>query len=134
MGRPYQAGEAVKSRAMRNKRPALSSESSILDLPTAKLLRRVEMLEARRMRELTAKKVRATIARGGIRVEVNGHLALTSIRIDPELLRRVQPPELEDLVLEVINRARQKMIGELEAEWGLAVRLPNLFPHGSEPY
>jgi DNA-binding YbaB/EbfC family protein len=81
--------------------------------------------------ELAQKTVEASSGGGMVRVVVNGQLALSSIKIDPEVVNPNDTAMLEDLIQAAVNeglrRAREMVSEEMSKVTG-GLKIPGLTP------
>ena len=77
----------------------------------SRMLKEAQKLEKRMTavrEELAAKRVEGTAGGGAVRVTMNGHHEVISIKVDPEVLEGKDPEMLEDLLLSAMGDAKQK--------------------------
>ncbi|MGE5599696.1 MAG: YbaB/EbfC family nucleoid-associated protein [Bacteroidota bacterium] len=97
------------------------------------MMRQIQKMQAEMARiqeELGGKTVEATAGGGAVTVEINGHLELKSVRIDPAALDPQDVGLLEDLILAAVNeglRKAQEMAGGAMAKFTGGLKIPGLF-------
>lgn len=98
------------------------------------LLKQAQQMQAKltEMQEaLAAKSVEASAGGGMVQVQVNGQLAVTSVKIDPSVVDKEDVGMLEDLVAAAVNegvrRARQMIAEEMSKLTG-GIKIPGLMP------
>lgn len=81
--------------------------------------------------ELGRKTVEASSGGGMVQVVVNGHLACSSVRVDPAVINPQDKEMLEDLILAAVNeglrRAREMVSEEMSKITG-GFKIPGLMP------
>lgn len=81
--------------------------------------------------DLGRKTVDASSGGGMVQVTVNGHLALSAIKVDPSVINPQDKEMLEDLVLAAVNeglrRAREMAAEEMSKVTG-GFKIPGLVP------
>lgn len=81
--------------------------------------------------DLGRKTVDASSGGGMVQVTVNGHLALSAIKVDPSVINPQDKEMLEDLVLAAVNeglrRAREMVAEEMGKVTG-GLKIPGLMP------
>ena len=81
--------------------------------------------------ELAQRTVEASSGGGMVRVTINGQLALSSVKIDPSVVKAEEIEMLEDLVLAAVNegirRAREMASEEMSKLTG-GFKIPGLMP------
>ncbi|MEM1202023.1 MAG: YbaB/EbfC family nucleoid-associated protein [Acidobacteriota bacterium] len=93
-----------------------------------KLLKQAQDMQEKMQRELGETFVDAAVGGGIVRVKMDGHKRVLSVRIDPEAMDPEDPGMLEDLIVACVNEASRKMDEALRHKMGsLASGLPNLF-------
>lgn len=93
-----------------------------------KLLKQAKEMEEKMKRELTETVVEASVGGGLVKVSMNGHKHLLSVKLDPEGMDPEDPEMLEDLILSAVNEATRKVDDSLGRKFGsMAGALPNLF-------
>lgn len=98
------------------------------DKAMAKMLARAERMHQREQRKLANMKATATVNKGRVKARMNGHRTLLSMHIDPELLADPdQRHELEDMIVEAINKATDQIDEKLGSPFGTLESLPGLF-------
>ena len=91
-----------------------------------KLLRRAREMQQEKSRRLAGTVVEATAADGRVTARMNGHRALLSIEIDPDLVLPENKASLEGLVTEVINDATSQIDEILAERFGIVDKMPSL--------
>ena len=82
-------------------------------------------------KELAHKEVEASAGGGMVTVRMNGVQQITSVRIDPEVVRPEEREMLEDLISAAANEAVKRSQELMKEEIGKAaggLNLPGLFP------
>lgn len=81
--------------------------------------------------ELARKSVEASSGGGMVQVTVNGHLAFSSVKVDPAVINPQDKEMLEDLILAAVNeglrRAREMVSEEMSKVTG-GLKIPGLIP------
>lgn len=81
--------------------------------------------------DLGRKTVQASSGGGMVQVTVNGHLAFSSIKVDPAVVNPQEKEMLEDLILAAVNeglrRAREMVSEEMSKVTG-GFKIPGLMP------
>ena len=91
-----------------------------------KMLRRAREMKEKQDRRLAETVVDATVADGKIEGKMNGHRALLSIRVDPDLIRLDHREALEQHVVELVNNLVDQMDEILETRFGIVDKMPSL--------
>ena len=96
-----------------------------------KMMKQAQEMQERLQRELEEASVEASVGGGMVSVTMNGHKALLSIVIDPEVLDPEDPGMVQDLVVAAVNEASRR-VDELMQEkvGGLAGALGGGLPGG----
>ena len=74
-----------------------------------KQLQKAQAQMAKMQEQLGEKTVESSSGGGVIRVEVNGHKELLTLKIDPEALGEENREMLEDMILAAVNEALRKV-------------------------
>ena len=98
-----------------------------------KMLERARKMKEREQRRLSKMTVTSTALKGKVKATINGHRALTSVHVDPELLVEDRCAELEQLILKVVNSAATRIDEKLGSKYGTLDSLPNLFSDFFDP-
>lgn len=100
----------------------------------AGLLKQAQEIQARLAQiqeELARRTVEASAGGGMVRATVNGKLALTSIKIDPTVVRAEDCEMLQDLILAAVNeglRQAREMVSEEMSKLTGGLKIPGLVP------
>src|ERR1041384_237805 len=95
-----------------------------------KLMKQLQQAQEGVQREIDALEVEAASGGGMVKVVMDGHKALKSLRIDPEVVSKEDVEMLQDLVTAAVNEAsRQGDEAGREKIGGLAggMKIPGLF-------
>lgn len=101
---------------------------NVMDLQ--KMLKTAKEMQDRLQRELAALRVEGASGGGMVNVVLDGHKALQSIRIDPEVVDRGEVEMLQDLVVAAFNDAAAKVDEALSQKLGGlggGLKVPGLF-------
>jgi hypothetical protein len=74
-----------------------------------KMMKQLQQAQERVQREIDALEVEATSGGGMVKVVMDGHKALKSLRIDPEVVSKDDVEMLQDLVTAAVNEASRKV-------------------------
>jgi DNA-binding YbaB/EbfC family protein len=100
---------------------------NVMDLQ--KMLKSAKEMQDRLQKELATLRVEGSSGGGMITVVLDGHKALQSIRIDPEVVNRAEVEMLQDLVVAAFNDGAAK-VDEVLAEklggLGAGLKIPGL--------
>lgn len=101
------------------------------DPATEALLEQAREMRRKRHRDLAETVAESKVGNGRVRAKVNGHRALVSIRIAPELLVPDRREELEELVTRAFNNA----LGRIEDKLGddAGPNMGTLFANSIDP-
>lgn len=95
-----------------------------------KMMKQLQQAQERLQQEIAAIVVDATSGGGMIKVEMDGHRNLKSLKIDPEVVNKDDVDMLQDLILAAVNEASRKVeAATQEKVAGLTggMKLPGLF-------
>jgi hypothetical protein len=96
-----------------------------------KLMRQAQQMQERLQKELEETSVEASVGGGMVTVTMNGHKALTGVKVDPEVLDPEDPSMLEDLVLAAVNEASRRVDEMVQQKvGGLTGALGGMLPGG----
>lgn len=92
------------------------------------LMKQAQQMQEKMQQELAEMVVSASVGGNMVRVEMNGHKNLVSVKIDPEVIDPEDSSMLEDLILAAVNEASRRVDEEVQGRLGtLTTGLPNLF-------
>ena len=91
-----------------------------------KMLKRAREMKEKQDRRLAETVIEATVADGKIEGKMNGHRALLSVRVDPDLVRLDNRETLERQVIELVNKLIDEMDEILEKRFGIVDKMPSL--------
>ena len=100
---------------------------NVMDLQ--KMLKSAKEMQDRLQKELAALRVEGSSGGGMVTVVLDGHKALQSIRIDPEVVNRDEVEMLQDLVVAAFNDAAAKVDEALAQKLGglgAGLKIPGL--------
>jgi DNA-binding YbaB/EbfC family protein len=100
---------------------------NVMDLQ--KMLKTAKEMQDRLQQELAALRVEGSSGGGMVGVVLDGHKALKSIRIDPEVVDRSEVDMLQDLVVAAFNDAAAKVDESLAQKLGglgAGLKIPGL--------
>jgi DNA-binding YbaB/EbfC family protein len=100
---------------------------NVMDLQ--KMLKSAKEMQDRLQKELAALRVEGSSGGGMVTVVLDGHKALQSIRIDPEVVNREEVEMLQDLVVAAFNDAAAKVEEALAQKLGglgAGLKIPGL--------
>jgi DNA-binding YbaB/EbfC family protein len=100
---------------------------NVMDLQ--KMLKTAKEMQDRLQQELAALRVEGASGGGMVNVVLDGHKALQSIRIDPEVVDRGEVEMLQDLVVAAFNDAAAKVDEALAQKlggFGGGLKIPGL--------
>ena len=83
-----------------------------------KLMKQLQEAQERLQSEIAALVVEAAAGGGMVRVEMDGHKQLRSLRIDPEVVSKDDVEMLQDLVLAAVNEASRKVDDTIQQKVG----------------
>ena len=72
------------------------------------MMKQAQQMQDQMQKQMAEMKIEGQAGGGMVTVEINGHKAMLSIKIDPEAVSKDDVPMLEDLVLAAINDAHRK--------------------------
>lgn len=101
---------------------------NVMDLQ--KMLRTAKEMQDRLQKELAEMRVDGTSGGGMVRVVVDGHKNLLSVRIEPEVADRNEIEMLQDLIVAAANDASRKVDEALAHKMGGlggGLKIPGLF-------
>ena len=76
---------------------------------------------------MTAMKATSKAGKGRVQATMNGHRALVSVRIKPEMMAEDNLDELQLLVVKAVNGALKQIDEKLGSPYGTLASLPSLF-------
>ena len=91
-----------------------------------KILERAREMQKKQHRRLRETTVESSVADGKLQGTMNGHRALISLGIDPELADPAQRTSLERAVVELVNDLVTKTDEVLSKRFGLVDKMPSL--------
>jgi len=100
---------------------------NVMDLQ--KMLKSAKEMQDRLQKELDALRVEGSSGGGMVTVVLDGHKALQSIRIDPEVVSRDEVEMLQDLIVAAFNDGAAKVDEALAAKLGglgAGLKIPGL--------
>ena len=83
-----------------------------------KLMKQLQQAQERVQREIDALEIEATSGGGMVKVVMDGHKALKSLRIDPEVVSKDDVEMLQDLIVAAVNEAARKVDEEVQQKIG----------------
>jgi DNA-binding YbaB/EbfC family protein len=101
---------------------------NVMDLQ--KMLKTAKEMQERLQQELAALRVEGSSGGGMVNVVLDGHKALHSLRIEPEVVRQDEVEMLQDLVIAAFNDAAAKVDEALSQKLGGlggGLKIPGLF-------
>jgi DNA-binding YbaB/EbfC family protein len=101
---------------------------NVMDLQ--KMLKSAKEMQDRLQKEMAALRIEGSSGGGMVTVVLDGHKALQSIRIDPEVAGRDDVEMLQDLIVAAFNDAAAKVEEALAAKLGglgAGLKIPGLF-------
>ena len=101
---------------------------NVMDLQ--KMLKSAKEMQDRLQKELAALRIEGSSGGGMITVVLDGHKALQSIRIEPEVVNRDEVEMLQDLIVAAFNDAAAKVDEHLSQKlsaFGGGLKIPGLF-------
>jgi DNA-binding YbaB/EbfC family protein len=78
-----------------------------------KLMKQLQQKQERVQQEIAALEIEASSGGGMVTVVMDGHKAVKSLRIDPEVVSKDDVDMLQDLILAAINDAHRKVDEQL---------------------
>lgn len=100
---------------------------NVMDLQ--KMLKSAQEMQDRLQKELAELRVDGSSGGGMVTVVLDGHKALQSIRIDPEVVNRDEVEMLQDLIVAAFNDGAAKVDEALAAKlggFGAGLKIPGL--------
>ena len=92
------------------------------------LMKQAQEMQAKLQRELAETVIEASVGGGMVKVKMNGHKQLVSVKIEKEAIDPDDPGILEDLILSAVNEAGRRLEETMQNKVGsLASSLPGLF-------
>jgi len=82
------------------------------------MMKQAQQMQERLQKQMTDMRVEATAGGGMVTVVVNGHKAIQSLTIDPEVVSKEDVEMLQDLILAAINDANRKAEEQLSKQMG----------------
>ena len=82
------------------------------------MMKQAQQMQERLQKQMTDMRVEATAGGGMVTVVVNGHKAIQSLTIDPEVVSKEDVEMLQDLILAAINDANRKAEEQLTKQMG----------------
>ena len=98
----------------------------MVDKGMEKILAKAREMQEKQNRRLAETTVESTVADGKIQGTMNGHRALTSIRIDADLIAAETLGTVESSVVELVNDLVRQMDEILEHRFGIIDKMPSL--------
>lgn len=98
----------------------------MVDKGMEKILAKAREMQEKQNRRLAEATVEATAADGKIHGTMNGHRALTSIHIDPDLVSADNLEKVQSSVVELVNDLVDQMDKILEDRFGIVDKMPSL--------
>ena len=95
-----------------------------------KLMKQLQQAQERVQKEIAALEIEATSGGGMVRVVMDGHKAVKTLRIDPEVVSKDDVEMLQDLVTAAVNEASRKVdeaVQEKMAGLTGGLKIPGLF-------
>jgi DNA-binding YbaB/EbfC family protein len=95
-----------------------------------KLMKQLQQAQERVQKEIAALEIEATSGGGMVKVQMDGHKAVKSLHIDPEVVSKDDVDMLQDLVMAAINEASRKVdeaVQEKMAGLTGGLKIPGLF-------
>lgn len=100
---------------------------NVMDLQ--KMLKSAQEMQARLQKELAVLRIEGSSGGGVVTVVLDGHKALQSLRLDPEVVRRDEVEMLQDLIVAAFNDAAAKVDEALAHKLGglgAGLKIPGL--------
>ncbi|HDT13354.1 MAG TPA: YbaB/EbfC family nucleoid-associated protein [Candidatus Aminicenantes bacterium] len=100
---------------------------NVMDLQ--KMLRSAKEMQDRLQKELAALRLEGSSGGGMVSVVLDGHKALKSIRVEPEVVNRDEVEMLQDLIVAAFNDAAAKVdeaLAEKLGGLGAGLKIPGL--------
>ena len=94
-----------------------------------KMLRSAKEMQDRLQKEMAALRVEGSSGGGMVTVVLDGHKALKSVRVDPEVVNRDEVEMLQDLIVAAFNDAGAKVdetLAEKLGGLGAGLKIPGL--------
>lgn len=82
------------------------------------LMKQAQQMQEQMQQEMTSLEVEASVGGGMVTVRMNGSKALTSVRIDPDVLDPEDPEMVQDLILSAVNEASRKVDEDMQGKLG----------------
>lgn len=101
---------------------------NVMDIP--KMMKAAKEMQDRLQQELAALRVEGSSGGGMVEVVLDGHKALQSIRIDPEVVAKDEVEMLQDLVVAAFNDAAAKVDEQMSdrlGALGAGLKMPGMF-------
>ena len=95
-----------------------------------KLMKQLQQAQEKIQAEIAALVVEAAAGGGMVKVVMDGHKGVKSLRIDPEVVSKDDVEMLQDLVLAAVNEAGRKVDEAVQEKVGgltAGLRIPGLF-------
>lgn len=95
-----------------------------------KLMKQLQQKQERVQQEIAALEIEASSGGGMVKVVMDGHKAIKSLLIDPEVVSKDDVGMLQDLVMAAINEAARKVdeaVQEKMAGLTAGLNIPGLF-------
>ena len=83
-----------------------------------KLMKQLQQAQERVQREIDALEIEASSGGGMVKVVMDGHKMVRSLRIDPEVVSKDDVEMLQDLILAAVNEAARKVDEEVQQKIG----------------
>ena len=94
------------------------------------LMKQLQQAQERVQKEIAALEIEATSGGGMVRVVMDGHKAVKTLRIDPEVVSKDDVEMLQDLITAALNEASRKVdeaVQEKMAGLTGGLKIPGLF-------
>ena len=83
------------------------------------MMQQAQKMQEQMSKDMTARRVDASAGGGMVRVEMNGHKEILTLRIEPEATGDVEM--LQDLILAAINECNRKVDESMQSRLGNAL-------------
>ena len=95
-----------------------------------KMMKQLQQAQERVQKEISALEIEATAGGGMVRVMLDGHKNVKSLKIDPEVVSKDDVEMLQDLVTAAVNEAARKVDEAVQEKIGGltgGMKLPGMF-------
>lgn len=95
-----------------------------------KMMKQLQQAQERVQQEIAALEIEASSGGGMVKVVMDGHKGVKSLRIDPEVVSKEDVEMLQDLVLAAVNEAGRKVDEAVQEKVGgltAGLKIPGLF-------